>query len=208
MPASTVTRALQRNHHKARGMSLGTTIPRNLESSSCRNGMFTRVKKYSSPTQVMPEMRCIQRRTIRTATSPPGKSICGAANNPISGTYIWSPKCGIQGPYWCSAAVSAPSASFRSHTHVLVLVEITPPQPYRKVADNLLPPPASTFGQPVAVGIVARPLIVRGRDTFGAGIFFARLPGRTHGTQASAEHTRCLSKYSPQGQVRHHNLSD
>src|SRR5208283_1222197 len=208
MPTITVTTALQRNHHKARGMSLGTTIPRDLASSSCRNGMFTRVKKYNSPTQVMPAMRCIQRRTIRTATSPPGKSICGAANNPISGTCIWSPKCDIQGPYWCSAAVSARSVNFTSYTHVFVLVEITPPQPYRKVADNLLPPPVLAFWSAGCGRHRRQTLNRQGPRYFGAGIFFARLPGRTHGTQASAEHTRCFSKYSPQGQVRHYDLSD
>ena len=103
MPTNTVTTALQRNHHKARGISLGTTMPRDLASSSCRNGMFTSVKKYNRPTQAIPATKCIQRSTIKMATSPPGKSICGAVHNPISGTNIWPPKCGIRWISWCRA---------------------------------------------------------------------------------------------------------
>ena len=54
MPARTVTTELQRNHHKARGINLVTTIPRDFASSSRMRGTFTKLKKYKSPIQVMP----------------------------------------------------------------------------------------------------------------------------------------------------------
>src|ERR1035437_177097 len=84
MPARTVTTALQRNHHKARDISLGTTIPRDFASSSCTKGTFTRVKKYNSPTQAMPATKWIQRSTIRAVAAPPGNWISGERSSATS----------------------------------------------------------------------------------------------------------------------------
>src|SRR5258708_33453325 len=64
-PASTVTTADTRNHHRARSISPGMTLPLVVMSSSFMNGMFTRLKKYSRPTQVMPATKWIQRRIIK-----------------------------------------------------------------------------------------------------------------------------------------------
>src|ERR1017187_529706 len=84
MPARTVTTELQRNHHKADGSSLGTTVPRDFASSSCRKGTFTRLKKYNSPTQVMPATKWIKRRTIRVVCAPPGNWSLGERSSATS----------------------------------------------------------------------------------------------------------------------------
>src|SRR5450759_1057213 len=92
MPASTVATALQRNHHRARRISLGTTIPRDFASSSCTKGTPTRLKKYSSPIQVMPATKWIQRSTIRAVAAPPGNWIAGERSSATSQEVIsWSP---------------------------------------------------------------------------------------------------------------------
>src|SRR5439155_9266033 len=49
----------------ARSIRSGMTLPLVLASSSFINGMFTRLKKYSRPTQVIPAMKWIQRSSIR-----------------------------------------------------------------------------------------------------------------------------------------------
>jgi host factor-I protein len=57
---------------------------------------------------------------------------------------------------------------------VLVLVEIALLSPYRYVANTLVPLPGWRFRLPVAVGIVARPLLVSDRDTLGWDVFTCR----------------------------------
>src|SRR5579864_6409263 len=64
-PASTVTSADQRNHHKARSIKPGMTLPLVAGSSSCIDRKPTRLKKYSRPIQVMPARKWIQRSSIR-----------------------------------------------------------------------------------------------------------------------------------------------
>src|SRR5664279_5631700 len=92
MPARTVITALQRNHHKARRISLGTTITRDFASSSCTNGTPTRLKKYNRPLQVMPATKGIQRSAIRAVASPPGNWIAGEGSSATSQEVIsWSP---------------------------------------------------------------------------------------------------------------------
>src|ERR1019366_1115029 len=84
--------ALQRNHHKARRISLGTTIPRDFASSSCTNGTPTRLKKYNRPIQVMPATKWTQRSAIRAVASPPGNWIAGERRSATSQEVIsWSP---------------------------------------------------------------------------------------------------------------------
>src|SRR5258705_6361963 len=64
-PASTVTTELQRNHHRARDINAGNTLLFVGASSSFRNGTFTRLKKYSNPTQAIPATKCTQRNSIK-----------------------------------------------------------------------------------------------------------------------------------------------
>src|SRR6185369_3626223 len=56
----------QRNHHMARDIKLGKTFPFVPGSSAFKNGTFTRLKKYSNPTQVIPASKCTKRNTIWT----------------------------------------------------------------------------------------------------------------------------------------------
>src|ERR1700686_1792326 len=65
MPMSTVSTDAQRNHHKARDIRLGRTLPFVLASRSFINGTLTRLKKYSRPSQVIPPTKCNQRNSIR-----------------------------------------------------------------------------------------------------------------------------------------------
>src|SRR5258708_38185057 len=64
-PISTVSTDPQRNHHNARDIRLGRTLPLVAGSSSFMKGTFTRLKKYSRPSQVMPPTKCSQRNSIR-----------------------------------------------------------------------------------------------------------------------------------------------
>src|ERR1700674_1782190 len=64
-PISTVSTDPQRNHHSARDIRLGRTLPLVAGSSSFMNGTLTRLKKYSRPSQVMPPTKCNQRKRIR-----------------------------------------------------------------------------------------------------------------------------------------------
>src|SRR5271157_1858070 len=88
-----------------------------------------------------------------------------------------------------------------------VLVEIAPPPPYREGANTLVPLPALAFWLTGCGRHRYQTLSDRGRDYFRDWDFFSRLPGRTDGTQASAEHTRFVSEYSPQRKMSHHDLS-
>src|ERR1035438_739920 len=64
-PASTVITDDQRNHHSARDIRLGRTLPLVAGSSSFMKGTLTRLKKYSRPSQVTPPTKCNQRNSIR-----------------------------------------------------------------------------------------------------------------------------------------------
>src|ERR1700674_2648005 len=64
-PINTVSTDPQRNHHNARDIRLGRTLPLVAGSSSFMKGTLTRLKKYSRPTQVMPPTKCNQRNSIR-----------------------------------------------------------------------------------------------------------------------------------------------
>src|SRR2546423_12601251 len=68
-----------RNHHRARVMSRGMTLPLVVASSSFINGTLTRLKKNSRPIQVMPATKWIQRTSIRKLVlKSEGKLIWGA----------------------------------------------------------------------------------------------------------------------------------
>src|ERR1035438_1136487 len=64
-PISTVRTDDQRNHHSARDIRLGRTLPLVAGSSPFMKGTLTRLKKYSRPSQVTPPTRCSQRNSIR-----------------------------------------------------------------------------------------------------------------------------------------------
>src|SRR5664279_87082 len=88
IPTSTVTTELQRNHHRAFGIRLGTTTVLILGSNSFRNGKFTILKKYRRPTHTIPAVIWIQRSNIRASWLPPGNSRLGGANSTSAGSGI------------------------------------------------------------------------------------------------------------------------
>src|ERR1700681_572758 len=75
-PMTTVSTDAQRNHHKARDIRFGRTLPLVLASRSFINGTLTRLKKYSRPSQVIPPTKCNQRNSMRRfVVKSPGKWI-------------------------------------------------------------------------------------------------------------------------------------
>src|SRR6267142_5292971 len=63
-PISTVTTDDQRNHHRARDINAGRTLPLVAASISAMNGKLTRLKKYSNPIQITPATICTKRNII------------------------------------------------------------------------------------------------------------------------------------------------
>src|SRR5947208_9146096 len=63
-PITTVTTDPQRNHQRARDIIAGRILPFVAGSISFMKGTFTRLKKYSTPIQVIAAMKCIQRNSI------------------------------------------------------------------------------------------------------------------------------------------------
>src|ERR1700690_1382968 len=64
-PISTVSTEAQRNHHKARDIRSGSTLPLVAGSRPFMNGRLTDLKKYNRPIQVMPPTKCNQRNIMR-----------------------------------------------------------------------------------------------------------------------------------------------
>src|SRR5215472_5671634 len=77
-PRITVTSADQRNQAMARDISTGYTFTRTPASSRLIEGMATKLKKYSKPIQVIPNMKCSQRTAINSLElASPRKLRCG-----------------------------------------------------------------------------------------------------------------------------------
>src|SRR6266446_767585 len=66
MPTTTVTSADHRNHAMARDISTGYTFTRTPGSSAFIEGVSTRLKKYKSPIQMIPKIKCSQRNAINS----------------------------------------------------------------------------------------------------------------------------------------------
>src|SRR5260370_21380673 len=66
MPTPTATSADHRNHPIARDISTGYTFTRTPGSSAFIEGVSTRLKKYKSPTQIIPKIKCSQRSAINS----------------------------------------------------------------------------------------------------------------------------------------------
>jgi len=62
-PDRNVNIAPQRNHHKARGISWGTTCLRTAGSRAPWKWALIRLKKYNRPIQVIPAKKCVQRKS-------------------------------------------------------------------------------------------------------------------------------------------------
>src|SRR5258708_19865780 len=66
MPTITVTTADQRNHAIARAINTGYTFTRTPGSSTFIEGVSTRLKKYKSPIQMIPKIKCSHRSAINS----------------------------------------------------------------------------------------------------------------------------------------------
>src|SRR6267154_1442924 len=78
MPTITVASADHRNQFIARDISTGYTFTRTPGSSAFIAGVPTRLKKYKSPIQTIPKIKCNQRRAINSfAAALATKLKCG-----------------------------------------------------------------------------------------------------------------------------------
>src|ERR1700719_4476317 len=66
MPTITVTSADHRNQLIARDISTGYTFTRTPGSSAFMEGVPTKLKKYSSPIQIIPKIKCSHRSAINS----------------------------------------------------------------------------------------------------------------------------------------------
>src|SRR6266849_4892751 len=66
MPTTTVTSADHRNHAIARDISTGYALTRTPGSSAFIEGVSTKLKKYKSPIQMIPKIKCSQRSAINS----------------------------------------------------------------------------------------------------------------------------------------------
>src|SRR5258708_10893448 len=66
MPTTTVTSADHRNHPIARDISTGYTFTRTPGSRAFIEGVSTKLKKYSSPIQIIPKIKCSHRNAINS----------------------------------------------------------------------------------------------------------------------------------------------
>src|ERR1700730_8679074 len=78
MPTITVTSADHRNHAIARDINTGYTFTRTPGSSAFIEGVSTKLKKYKSPIQMIPKMKCSHRSAINSfAAALARKVTCG-----------------------------------------------------------------------------------------------------------------------------------
>src|SRR5260221_2267167 len=66
MPTITVTSADHRNHAIARHINTGYTFTRTPGSSAFIEGVTTKLKKYKSPIQMIPKIKCSHRSAINS----------------------------------------------------------------------------------------------------------------------------------------------
>src|SRR5882762_2526057 len=66
MPTTTVTSADHRNHAIARDINTGYTFTRTPGSRAFIEGVSTKLKKYSSPIQMIPKIKCSHRNAINS----------------------------------------------------------------------------------------------------------------------------------------------
>src|SRR6266403_5331889 len=78
MPPSTVTSADQRNHAIARDINTGYTFTRTPGSRAFIEGVSTKLKKYSSPIQMIPKIKCSHRSAINSFAAASARKVkCG-----------------------------------------------------------------------------------------------------------------------------------
>src|SRR5260370_16751671 len=78
MPTPTATSADHRNHAIARDISTGYTFTRTPGSKAFIEGVPTKLKKYNSPIQMIPKIKCSQRSAISSfAAAFASKLKCG-----------------------------------------------------------------------------------------------------------------------------------
>src|ERR1700737_1218557 len=87
MPTITVTNADHRNHAMARDISTGYTFTRTPGSSAFIEGVATTLKKYSSPIQMIPKIKCSHRNAINSFAAPPGKLKCGFHSGNVASSH-------------------------------------------------------------------------------------------------------------------------
>src|ERR1700730_18043487 len=85
MPTITVTSADHRNHAIARDISTGYTFMRTPGSNAFIEGVSTKLKKYKSPIQTIPKIKCSHRRAINSfAAAWERKVKCGSHSGNVA----------------------------------------------------------------------------------------------------------------------------
>src|SRR5258707_31813 len=88
MPTITVTNADQRNHAIARDINAGYTFRRTPGSSVFIEGVSTRLKKYKSPIQMIPKIKCSHRSAINSfAAALASKVKCGFHSGNVASSH-------------------------------------------------------------------------------------------------------------------------
>src|ERR1700737_1348349 len=87
MPTITVTNADHRNHAMARDISTGYTLTRTPGSSAFIESAAPTLKKYSSPIQMIPKIKCSHRNAINSFATPPGKLKCGFHSGNVASSH-------------------------------------------------------------------------------------------------------------------------
>src|ERR1700747_2682368 len=81
MPTITVTSADHRNHAIARDISTGYTFTRTPGSSAFIEGVSTRLRKYKSPIQIIPKIKCSQRSAINSFAAAFARKLKGGLDS-------------------------------------------------------------------------------------------------------------------------------
>src|SRR5216684_6105693 len=88
MPITTVTSADHRNHAMARDISTGYTFTRTPGSSAFIEGVSTRLKKYKSPIQIIPKIKCSQRSAINSFAAAFARKLkCGFHSGNVASSH-------------------------------------------------------------------------------------------------------------------------
>src|SRR6202171_4200146 len=88
MPTTTVTSADHRNHDIARDISTGYTFTRTPGASVFIEGVSTKLKKYKSPIQIMPKIKCSHRSAITSFAAEFARKLkCGFHSGNVASSH-------------------------------------------------------------------------------------------------------------------------